>query len=183
MAAGATASIVVKVISASYRISELTSAFVLFGHVHAEPFSSRRADAIRCATHRIAAVADEQQVALLKQGADAWNAWRERNLSTKVGLTGAKLSGANLAGANLYRADLAGAVLTSAHLRDADLTSARPAGADLTGAYFAGATLADLDLSQTLGLEAIIHLGPSTIDQRTLERSGSLPLGFLRGCG
>ena len=118
-------------------------------------------------------MADEQQVALLKQGADAWNAWRERNLSTKVDLTGAKLSGANLAGA----------VLTSAHLRDADLTSARPAGADLTGAYFAGATLADLDLSQTLGLEAIIHLGPSTIDQRTLERSGSLPLGFLRGCG
>ena len=28
-----------------------------------------------------------------------------------------------------------------------------------------------------------MHLGPSTLDHRTLTRSGKLPLGFLRGCG
>jgi hypothetical protein len=28
-----------------------------------------------------------------------------------------------------------------------------------------------------------VHLGPSTIDHRTLLKSGRLPLAFLRGCG
>jgi hypothetical protein len=44
-------------------------------------------------------------------------------------------------------------------------------------------TLADLDLSQAMGLESITHSGPSTVDHRTLLRSGRLPLSFLRGCG
>jgi hypothetical protein len=33
------------------------------------------------------------------------------------------------------------------------------------------------------GLEACYHQGPSIIDHRTLAKSGSLPLTFLRGCG
>jgi hypothetical protein len=33
------------------------------------------------------------------------------------------------------------------------------------------------------GLETCVHSGPSTLDHRTLARSGSLPLAFLRGCG
>jgi hypothetical protein len=33
------------------------------------------------------------------------------------------------------------------------------------------------------GLDAGKHRGPSTIDHRTLTKSGPLPLSFLRGCG
>ena len=34
-----------------------------------------------------------------------------------------------------------------------------------------------------LRLDACTHRGRSTIDRRTLARSGHLPLPFLRGCG
>ena len=42
---------------------------------------------------------------------------------------------------------------------------------------------ADLDLSSCKGLESCRHSGPCTIDHRTLQRSGPLPLAFLRGVG
>ena len=42
---------------------------------------------------------------------------------------------------------------------------------------------ADLDLSSCKGLESCRHSGPCTIDHRTLQRSGPLPLPFLRGVG
>lgn len=42
--------------------------------------------------------------------------------------------------------------------------------------------LASIDLGGALGLASCIHKGPSVIDHRTLAYSGSLPLGFLRGC-
>ena len=61
-------------------------------------------------------------------------------------------------------------------------------GANLREAFLSGATLyetvfANVDLSTTKGLDACTHMGPSTIDHRTLQRSGRLPLAFLRGCG
>jgi hypothetical protein len=40
---------------------------------------------------------------------------------------------------------------------------------------------ADVDLTGVIGLEACEHRGPSIIDFRTLEKSKSLPLAFLRG--
>jgi TIR domain len=41
-----------------------------------------------------------------------------------------------------------------------------------------------VDLSQAQGLEAVVHLGPSTIGTDTLVRSGGkIPKPFLRGCG
>jgi hypothetical protein len=39
------------------------------------------------------------------------------------------------------------------------------------------------DLTNTVGLETCQHYGPSTIDHRTLAKSGQLPPVFLRGCG
>jgi hypothetical protein len=39
------------------------------------------------------------------------------------------------------------------------------------------------DLANVVGLETCRHHGPSTIDHRTLVKSGQLPLVFLRGCG
>jgi hypothetical protein len=44
---------------------------------------------------------------------------------------------------------------------------------------------ANTDLTDAKGLDRCNHPGPSTVDHRTLERSGPLPLPlvFLRGCG
>jgi uncharacterized protein YjbI with pentapeptide repeats len=121
----------------------------------------------------------------------------------RVNLFEANLAGANLAGARLYGADLAGANLIRAHLAEADLAGANLAGAnlqkaDLAGAILAGANLEGADLSEVQlnetvfgdtiltavqGLETCDHFGPSTLDHRTLAKSGQLPLSFLRGCG
>ena len=38
-------------------------------------------------------------------------------------------------------------------------------------------------MTRAKGLETCRHHGPSTIDHRTLQRSGPLPLAFLRGVG
>src|SRR5207344_2362243 len=61
-----------------------------------------------------ASMANDEHVALLKQGVDAWNAWREENPDIRPDLSGADLGGANLGGANLSGADLSGADLTGA---------------------------------------------------------------------
>ena len=52
-------------------------------------------------------MAYEKHLATLKQGVDAWNAWREENPD----LSGADLSGALLYSANLKEADFSGAKL------------------------------------------------------------------------
>jgi TIR domain/Pentapeptide repeats (8 copies) len=123
-------------------------------------------------------------------------------------LSGADLSGANLSGANLSRSDLSrsdlsrsdlsdvnlsGADLSGADLNVANLSRAFLLGADLSGANLSGANLtdaglhetifADVELTTVIGLETCMHNGPSTIDYRTLQRSGPLPLSFLRGVG
>jgi hypothetical protein len=120
-----------------------------------------------------------------------------------MNLDWANLSAANLFRTNLFRADLRGINLHTADLRRADLSDADVSGADLRGAFLFRANLsgtvltaadfdeanlantifADTDLSLTKGLENCTHLGPSTIDHRTLARSGKLPIAFLRGAG
>ncbi len=111
----------------------------------------------------------------------------EANL-TRAGLSGARLIQANLAGATLNQADLTGADLTGANLSGAnfiraDLIQTNLDGAKLFLTVLFETVLADLDLSNCKGLESCRHLGPSIIDYRTLQRSGSLPLAFLRGVG
>jgi hypothetical protein len=121
----------------------------------------------------------------------------------RANLGGANLNGADLGGAILRRADLGGAILGGANLRRADLgganlNGAKLNGADLGDAILNGASLSSADLSRATlyetvfvntnltrakGLETCQHLAPSTIDHRTLQRSGPLPLAFLRGVG
>ncbi len=44
--------------------------------------------------------------------------------------------------------------------------------------------MADIDLSETKGLDNIFHVVPSIINSGTLQLSeGRIPRGFLRGCG
>jgi uncharacterized protein YjbI with pentapeptide repeats len=127
-----------------------------------------------------------------------------RSLNEAASLKGVDFYRASFDGANLIRADLAGASLIEADfgyavLRGANLRKALLRGANLKQANLRGATLdgadvsgiktsltlwADMDLSGTTGLEAVIHEGPSTVGVDTLfKSSGKIPDNFLRGCG
>jgi Pentapeptide repeats (8 copies) len=91
-------------------------------------------------------MANQEQVEILKQGVQAWNKWRARNLGVQVDLFGAELSGAdlreaNLSGADLRQADLWKADLWKADLSEADLSGASLMGASLSRAYLGGARL------------------------------------------
>ena len=102
---------------------------------------------------------------------------------TGADLTGADLTGADLTGASLERANLTEANLFGADLCMANLTEANLNGVNFAGVHLYGTIFADVDLTTVKGLESCVHKGPSTIDHRTLARSGNLPLSFLRGCG
>ena len=89
-------------------------------------------------------MANDEHVAILKQGVAAWNKWRDENPDIRPDLAqadlrnaylrGANFSGANLHEADLYKADLNGANLSGANLRDADLNTALLDRAVLVGA-------------------------------------------------
>jgi uncharacterized protein YjbI with pentapeptide repeats len=156
-------------------------------------------------------MANPEYLQILKQGVEAWNAWRKQisyvvlsgAIPSGADLSGANLSAAHLSGANLIMADLSGADLSGADLSGANLSlanldkanldKAHLIMADLSGADLTGADLSEVKLSETVfgdtnltavrGLETCAHHGPSTLDHRTLARSGPLPLAFLRGCG
>jgi hypothetical protein len=55
--------------------------------------------------------------------------------------------------------------------------------ANVTGATLHETIFADVALIGVIGLEKCTHMGPSTIDHRTLQKSNPLPLTFLRGVG
>jgi hypothetical protein len=121
-------------------------------------------------------------------GADLTEADLRKAVLFEVNLSGARLSGANLtgarlSGANLTGARLTGADLTGANLAGADLRVADLHDADLRDASFQETAVSNVDLSRCRNLETIRHIGPSTVDIRTLRRSGQLPLAFLRGVG
>ena len=118
-------------------------------------------------------------------------------------LGGASLSGATLREANFFRADLIGTSLmgtilfmtdaTNANLTDANLSFANLGYTTLNYAKLLRTNLSEAQLHETVfsnvgltevvGLETCIHLGPSIVDHRTLQTSASLPLSFLRGLG
>jgi len=135
---------------------------------------------------------------------EGWNKWREENPYVQINLSGADLNGAELRGADLRGADLMGANLVGsrlvgadligAYLRVADLTRANligahlvdadVRGADLSGVIPGGTVLGGIDLSETKGLDEVLHGDPSLISTDTLQRyKGEIPENFLRGCG
>ncbi|MEA2854858.1 MAG: hypothetical protein QOE02_4879 [Rhodospirillaceae bacterium] len=91
-------------------------------------------------------MADEAHLAVLKQGADTWNAWRAAHAGTPADLANASLRGldlakANLAGADCRKADLRGTILSGATLTDANLAGANFFKSVLDAADLAGANL------------------------------------------
>src|SRR5262245_10390514 len=92
-------------------------------------------------------MANDEHVALLKQGVDAWNAWRRYNPDIRPDLSEANLSGADLRRAHLYGANLTGADLSGADLSEAGLSGADLSGADLSKADLSEAPLVSADLT------------------------------------
>ena len=106
----------------------------------------------------------------------------------------ADIVGANLIGSDLNSTDLGGANLRKANLNEADLKSsvlimtnfslANLEMANLKRSSMKNTILTDVDLSKTIGLENVEHLGPSSIGIDTIYKSrGRIPEVFLRGCG
>jgi hypothetical protein len=140
-------------------------------------------------------VANTEHVHLLKQGVEVWNRWMEDHGDTEPDLSQMNLKGENLSCANFTGVDLSGAILTLANLDGVDFTLADLRGADfkvtsLNKVIFNGTLLGnttvfvDVDLSNAIGLDNVMHFGPSSIGIDTIKKSrGKIPLVFLRGCG
>jgi uncharacterized protein YjbI with pentapeptide repeats len=101
-------------------------------------------------------MANEEQLAILKQGVNVWNYWRKKlgaeidrdgTYIERADLNGAHLPGADLSGAYLQKADLQRANLAGANLKRTHLKGANLNGANLRGANFAQADLYRADLS------------------------------------
>jgi TIR domain/Pentapeptide repeats (8 copies) len=101
-------------------------------------------------------MANDEHVALLKQGVDAWNEWRRQDRGLRPDLSDADLRGADLYNADLFQADLRGAVLARADLRGADLTRADLTGANLVQATLIMANLREADLREANLAEAFL---------------------------
>lgn len=117
-------------------------------------------------------MADEEQLALIRRSVEKWNAWREKNPSAQVNLSGADLR-CSLAGADLHEADLRAARLTRANLDGANLFNANLKGASAEGIRLEGA-----DLTWAKLTEADLH---SANLRRTYFRDADLRTTRLWG--
>jgi hypothetical protein len=146
-------------------------------------------------------MANPEHLAILKQGVERWNKWREKHPLIRpafshvtlrkadlscVDFTGADLGGADLSGAdltqarlneaylfgaNLKRANLASANLTKANVIVADLSGANLKDANLEWATAGGTILTSVDLSATTGLETMSHAQASSVSIDTIYLS------------
>lgn len=101
---------------------------------------------------------NERHLAILRQGAEAWNSWREDHPDVVPDLSKCDLSGQDLAGFDLSQTDLSRADLTRTNLSKAVLVKAKLFGstlaeadlsrAELTGAGLTEANLRHADLSK-----------------------------------
>lgn len=127
-------------------------------------------------------MANDDHIRRLDDGWRSWNEWRKANPNGEtLNLTGADLSGkdlseydlthvnlrnANLEGANLYHSDLSDSDIAGAHFVKANLKGAKISrahancadftGADLTLARFNYCSAVEINLSETIAIEAQI---------------------------
>ena len=109
------------------------------------------------ANERLAPMANSEHLARLKEGVEAWNAWRERHSDSVPEFAGADLSGVDISGANLNGANLQGAQLSGTLLSGARLYRANLSRANLTGANLSMANLSMADIiSANLSMANIV---------------------------
>lgn len=107
-------------------------------------------------------MANEEHLAILKQGVKVWNEWREKNDDIRPELRWATMSGDIFYGANFSYADLNGGQLSGAGLNGvdfsyADLSEAQFIAAELTGANLSYADLSYADLGRADLSRANLH--------------------------
>lgn len=127
-------------------------------------------------------MANNEHLAKLKEGVEAWNDWRNTNSEivpnlfganlTAVGIKGGSLKGANLGAADLrradlFRADLSGADLNGARLSLANLYASNLCWANLHRAELIGANLSGVTLIRADFTEA--HIGDTTFGDNDLS--------------
>ena len=128
-------------------------------------------------------MASEEQLAILKQGVDVWNQWREKNSETEIDLAGADfheqdLSKINLSSAHLDLADFVAANLTEANLYRAHLSGAAFNFATLYQANFQEAYLDFSDIRNANLCEANLnHANLKEADLRESNLTGASLLG------
>lgn len=139
-------------------------------------------------------MANEEQLAILKQGVEVWNKWRKDNGEIKIDLSEANFHGdnlkkVNLSGANLnkakfsyaelYKADFRFAELNDsdfvmaelylADFREADINRSKFFNANLRGADFNKASLIVSDLKQAMLWQA--NLNETNLEEANLEEA------------
>src|SRR6266702_257831 len=93
-------------------------------------------------------MANQDHLAILKQGVKVWNKWREEHSDIQPDLSDANLYQANLYQANLYPANLSKANLHEANFYQANLHEANLSEASLGYAHLTYANLSKADLSK-----------------------------------
>ena len=98
-------------------------------------------------------------------------------------LMGVDFSEANLSRADFHKADMQGAILKGSILHHTNLEDANLRSARFDNARFGHTRILNSDLAGAVGLFTAVHGGPSSLDTETIQKSGPLPVVFLRGCG
>ena len=105
-------------------------------------------------------MANEEQLAILSRGVEAWNEWRQENPEASIDFKRANLRHKQLEKANLAEADLTGAELSFANLKNANfvfanmdhavISFANLEGANLSAANLENAYIEDANLNNTI---------------------------------
>jgi len=133
-------------------------------------------------------MANEEHLAILKKGVEAWNEWRARFPKIRCDLKEGNFDGQDLSGIDLahawlqnssfWRADLSGACVRSAHFEDSNLRSINLNGADASFGVFSMADLREATLVGARLVEATFYR--ANLERARLERA-SLMSSNLRG--
>ena len=106
------------------------------------------------------------------------------NYLAGVDFNSVSLKGAVLSNTTIDFGDLSGADLTDATLFGAQLSKTKLIGTIFNSVIISGTSFSDLDFSESLGLDTVIHDRPSRIDIATLYQSkGKIPEVLFRACG
>jgi uncharacterized protein YjbI with pentapeptide repeats len=91
-------------------------------------------------------MANEEQLAILKQGVEVWNTWRAQNDDVNIDLSGADLNGFHLNSANLKKVNLKTAKLMETHLEQANLSQANLRRTNFSYSYLREANFREANL-------------------------------------
>jgi hypothetical protein len=91
-------------------------------------------------------MANEEQLSILKQGVEVWNAWRAQNDDANIDLSSADLNGFHLNTANLKKVNLKTAKLMETHLEQANLSQANLRRTNFSNSHLRGANFREANL-------------------------------------